>query len=241
MGHSGSTAGYRAYLADYPDQRVSVAVLCNVSSGNAAQHAHAVADLYLGAAVSGTRDRSTAPDAYALTPQELELVAGQYRDIVTGEPLRIAGENGQLRLNGNTPLQAESGTRFTAPGGRRVEVGSGTRLRLIDRFGRVDEYERLGAAELEPRPFEDYVGTYASDEAEVSYTAAVQDGSLVLKRRPDAVLRLTPVYADGFRAPIGIVRFARDPNGAVIGFHVSQDRVWKLEFAKNDEAGTNGR
>src|SRR5688500_9158591 len=51
VGHSGSTAGYRAYLADYPDQRVSVAVLCNVSSGNAGQYAHAVADLYLGSAV----------------------------------------------------------------------------------------------------------------------------------------------------------------------------------------------
>lgn len=240
VGHSGSTAGYRAYLADYPDQRVSVAVLCNVSA-NATQHAHAVADLYLGEAVSAGTDRAAGPSAYPLKPEELEIVAGQYRDVVTGEPLRIEGENGQLRLNGNTPLQAESGTRFTAPGGRRVEVGSGTRLRLIDRFGRVDEYERLGAGELEPRPFEDYVGTYVSDEAEVSYTAAVQDGSLVLKRRPDAVLRLTPVYADGFRAPIGVVRFARDSNGAVTGFHVSQDRVWKLEFVKKTEAGTNSR
>src|SRR5438445_3672439 len=47
VSHSGSTAGYRAFLTRYPDQKVSVAVLCNVSSGAATQYAHAVADLYL--------------------------------------------------------------------------------------------------------------------------------------------------------------------------------------------------
>ena len=48
MHHSGSTAGYRAFLTRYPDQRVSVAVLCNVAGAPATQYAHAVADLYLG-------------------------------------------------------------------------------------------------------------------------------------------------------------------------------------------------
>jgi CubicO group peptidase (beta-lactamase class C family) len=44
VGHSGSTAGYRAHLVRYPDQGVSVAVLCNASSGQATAYAHAVAD-----------------------------------------------------------------------------------------------------------------------------------------------------------------------------------------------------
>ena len=46
--HSGSTAGYRADLARYPDQHLSVAVLCNVSSAIAMQAGRAVADVYLG-------------------------------------------------------------------------------------------------------------------------------------------------------------------------------------------------
>src|SRR5205823_3922504 len=45
--HSGSTAGYSAFLTRFPDQHLSVAVLCNATSAQATQDAHAVADLYL--------------------------------------------------------------------------------------------------------------------------------------------------------------------------------------------------
>jgi CubicO group peptidase (beta-lactamase class C family) len=51
ISHSGATAGYRAFLARYPDMVVDVAVLCNVSSGAAEAAAHAVADVYLGGRV----------------------------------------------------------------------------------------------------------------------------------------------------------------------------------------------
>ena len=240
VGHSGSTAGYRAYLADYPDQGVSVAVLCNVSSGNAAQYAHAVADLYLGSAVStqastgrgqrGDGGGGRAAGSYDLTPAELDAVAGSYRDTNTGEALRFVKEGSALRLEGGVLLQAESGSRFAANAGRTVVVEQGGRLRVIDQFRRADVYERLAPGDLETRPLADYAGIYSSDEAEVTYEATVRDGGLVFRRRPDAVIRLTPVYADGFRAPIGFVRFTRDGSGRVSGFHLSQDRVWKLVF-----------
>ena len=240
VGHSGSTAGYRAYLAAYPDQQVSIGVLCNVSSGNAPQYAHAVADLYLGSAVSANADDGQRrADAYVLKPAELNAAAGHYRDVNTSEPLRIINVNGSLRLNGTTPLQPESGTRFTAPGGRKLELGPGNRLRAIDPFGRTDEYERVTEADLAPRPLTDYAGAYVSDEAEVTYIAAVEEGNLVLKRRPDNVIRLAPAYADGFRASIGFVRFARDGSGRVSGFHISQDRVWKLPFVRQAEAASD--
>lgn len=245
VGHSGATAGYRAYLADYPDQGVSVGVLCNVSTGNAARYAHAVADLYLGHAVAMTsaepndagEGAAGSDPKYVLTPGEADAVAGLYRDVDNGEPLRIVKQGSGLRLEGGPALQAESGSRFMAPAGRRVEIDPGGRLRSIDLFLRVDTYERVAPGDLEPRPLPDYAGTYSSSEAEVTYVAAVEDGALVLKRRPDAILRLTPVYADAFRSPIGFVRFTRDPDGRVSGFAVSQDRVWKLVFQRQAESG----
>ena len=45
--HSGATAGYRAHLGRYPDQQVSVAVLCNAGSANATAFAKGAAELYL--------------------------------------------------------------------------------------------------------------------------------------------------------------------------------------------------
>ena len=238
VGHSGATAGYRAYLAYYPDQSVAVAVLCNVSSGNAAQYAHAVADLYLGAAIANTS--ATTTPRYELKVAEADAVAGLYRNMETGEPLRIVKEGSELRLEGSAPLHAESGTRFTTTNERTVEI-SGMKLRVIDRYGSVEPYERIPADQLDTRPLPQYEGTYVSDEAEVTYTAAVQDGALVLKRRPDATMRLTPVYADAFRGGAGFIRFHRDSAGNVTGFSVSQDRVWDLRFARVASPTSNSR
>ena len=47
--HSGSTAGYQAYLTRFPDQHLSVAVLCNLSTAEPTRYAHEVADIFLGA------------------------------------------------------------------------------------------------------------------------------------------------------------------------------------------------
>src|SRR5438067_5875587 len=98
--HSGSTAGYRAHLARYPDQHVSVAVLCNVSSGNATQAAHSVADVYLG-------DRAKTPAAptatHSLTSADLEAAAGLYRNATTGVPLTIERDGDVLRVERGQP------------------------------------------------------------------------------------------------------------------------------------------
>jgi hypothetical protein len=51
ISHSGTTAGYNAWLGRYPRQGLSVAVLCNSSAANGTQLGHAVADIYLGDAV----------------------------------------------------------------------------------------------------------------------------------------------------------------------------------------------
>jgi CubicO group peptidase (beta-lactamase class C family) len=156
VSHSGATAGYRAYLVRYPDQHVSVAVLCNVSSGTATQYAQAVADMYLGSALKAGRRSPAAPqprlaDTFHPTPQELAAFAG----------------------------------------------------------------------------------TYSSDEAETTFVAAMDGETLVLKRRPDTVLKLRPTVTDTFAAqPLGIVKFLRDTTGRVSGMSVSRDRVFDMRFTR---------
>ena len=56
VNHSGSTAGYVTHLNRFPEAQVSVAVLCNVSSGAATRAANDVSLLYLG-------DRAQTPEA----------------------------------------------------------------------------------------------------------------------------------------------------------------------------------
>ena len=73
-------------------------------------------------------------------------------------------------------------------------------------------------------------GSYWSDEAEVALTAAVDQGKLVLKRRPDTTIALTAIEKDTFRGSIGTITFRRDAAGKVNAFSIKQDRVWDLRF-----------
>jgi hypothetical protein len=77
-----------------------------------------------------------------------------------------------------------------------------------------------------------FAGAYWSDEAETVLTAAIDQGALVLKRRPDTVITMTAIAPDKFRGSIGTVTFTRDASGAVEGLSVNQDRVWDLRFTK---------
>jgi hypothetical protein len=245
--HSGSTAGYRAHLARYPDQHVSVAVLCNVNTGDATRAAHAVASLYLG-------DRAKAPAApratYAATADGLARLAGEYRDHVTGTPIAIAAANGRLVLvrgqsDGLTVPRGQrlvpvSATTFVTGDAHRWTFESGT-AHVVDDHGTVDEYDRVPAFSPTEAQLAEYTGTYTSDEAEAALRVAVEDGALKLHRRPDTTIELTPAYADGFYAgSLGFVIFRRD-HGTVTELSVVQDRVWDMRFAKAHGPQTSQR
>ncbi len=237
VSHSGATAGYRAWLSEYPDRQLAVAVLCNVSSGNATQYAHAIADIYLelpkpaetAALANGARSEGTVATVPAAA---LDALTGMYRRTDTGESITVARAGSDLLLPGGPRLTARSDTRFTAANGVLYDF-SADGLKVTDLFGSVDLYARVRTEELAPRPLAGYAGTYNSDEAETTLVAAVDGDALVLKRRPDSVIRLTPVYADAFRGSIGFVRFHRGNGGQITGLSVTQDRVWEMRFARD--------
>ena len=197
--HSGSTAGYSAHLVRYPDQRVSVAVLCNATSARATQYAHDVAWVFL--------DGRATP-ASETAPRELPPDDSLYRN-------------------------ANTGTLLTTDALLASWTQEGGRIRVTDRYGSVEIYERANRVTPTPAQLQELVGAYVSDEAETTLVAAVDGGSLVLKRRPDSVIPLTPQYADAFAAPgLGLVIFRRDASRRVTSMSVSQDRVWDLRFMR---------
>ncbi len=226
VAHSGSTAGYRAQLSRYPDQQISVAVLCNASNANATDYADAVADLYLGDRI---KPATTSP-TYVLTEAELGTAMGVYRSTLTGEPLTLIDGGQGLRIQRGTVLTALSPRRFVTPAGNVLELGEGT-AQLTDLHGTVEVFAREKTPQLTQGQLRELVGTYQSDEAEAVIKAEVEGDGLVLERRPDTTIRLTPVYPDAFTGQIGTVIFRRE-GGHVTSFSVVQDRVWDLRFTK---------
>jgi CubicO group peptidase (beta-lactamase class C family) len=229
--HSGSTAGYRAYLADYPDRALSVAVLCNLASANADQFAQAIADVYLDLPPIADTTATDSSPASSETNGGRDALAGTYRRTDTGEPIVIARQGANLRLDRNVTLTARSPTEFARANGQVFDFASPRLLTVTDPYGSVLRYARVPPSEMARKPLADYSGTYASDEAETSIAMASDGDALVARQRPDTEVRLTPAYADAFtNTRLGFVRFHRSRSGRVTSFSVTQDRVWDLRF-----------
>ncbi|MCX6629673.1 MAG: serine hydrolase [Candidatus Solibacter sp.] len=107
-----------------------------------------------------------------------------------------------------------AGDRMRAPG----EIDGGT------------WYERVEPWTPAPADLAALTGEYLSDEAEVTLRVALENARLVVHRRPNASIPLTPTYKDAFNSSLGVVRFLRDSYGAVTGLSVSESRVWDLRF-----------
>jgi CubicO group peptidase (beta-lactamase class C family) len=229
--HTGSTAGYRAFLGRYPRQSLSVAMLCNASNVSTGGTGGAIARVFLGAEAT-TPPR---PAFAAAASPEVERYAGLYHDPVTGSTRELTVENGVLH-DGGAPLLRLSDRQF--------QVASGPRTYTFDQgsgrvgFG-VDDWQ-YSAQRYEPvepwspptTELRDFAGTYHSDDAETTYVVTVSDGALVVWQRPADTRTLEPIYRDAFRARGNIFRFRRDPAGRVTTLSLSLGRVYDMRFER---------
>ena len=249
VSHSGSTAGYRGHLSRFPEQGLALAVMCNAANGNAGGHLYQVADLYLEELLPDGAEgedeggsSSAAQEARAAVGQvvsqaRLQALAGGYRDERRGTLTRLVFDEGILRL-GRTPLVPLSETRFRVGDDGLLEFedapsAHGRPAASLDTEGsppiRLDPVPAFEPTEAE---LAHYLGTYRSDEAEATYTVAMEEGEMVIRDRWGRSQSVRPLYPDAFGTGRGTVIFRRGASGAVTGFSLSQSRVWDLQFRK---------
>jgi CubicO group peptidase (beta-lactamase class C family) len=235
VGHSGSTAGYRTFLARYPDQHVAAAVWCNAAYANPTALLHQVVDL-VSVKPTSVAQQAVAQKVEQSSAEALSKWVGMYRDPHTDQTITLSVANGSLTTGGRgggswMPLAAD---HFRAPLGDVTMSGAARSraLRLIRPDGDTVRYDEVHAA-TSPQ-LDDYVGKYTSDELEVVLTLAVKDGKLVMRRRPADEFELRPVYADDFQAGggLGTVRFSRGQDGKVSGLAFFAGRVLDVRFRR---------
>jgi CubicO group peptidase (beta-lactamase class C family) len=125
VSHSGSTAGYRAHLTRYPEQHLSVAVLCNASSGTATQYAQTVADMYLGDAIKAMTapPRPLRPEpTFTPDPKDLAAYVGRYYsdEAEVVYEVAVVGDGVVIKRRPDTTvrLRATARDEFDSPAGR---------------------------------------------------------------------------------------------------------------------------
>lgn len=239
VSHGGSWGGYRAELLRFPDQRFSVATLCNLGSINPTQLARRVADVYLEdllAPVDTTQAGGAAP--VHVPVDVLSGYAGTYRNSATRSRLVFALDDGRLTASGDGrfELRPRSATVFESPGTPvtwTFERGGSAARVARQREGREPEvFEKVVPLTLTAGELEPYAGRFYSEELDATFTLEIEDGALTLHRRGARPQRLTPVVPDEFMAGPMTVRFTRAADGQPAGYLLDIGRVRGLVFER---------
>ena len=243
VGHGGSDAGYRSAFLRFPDQKVGVAVLCNLASANPTQLAQRVADVWLADTlkpVSPTQSDSR-PEV-PVAPELLSVLAGLYWNGFVSRPFIV--QDGRLRsVNPPLPLKSLGDGKFVAMTGPPVAVtfevagGRAARVTIAPPGSPVEELARAEPFVPAQSALGEFAGTYRSEEIETLYRVVVREGSLRLERLKMPSATLAPIVVDTFSTPLGTIRFVRD-GGRITGFVLDGGRVRRMKFTKVPTSGS---
>jgi hypothetical protein len=225
VAHSGATAGYRAWLARLPAQGLSIALLCNRGDANPVELGHAIA---------GT----IAPQPPEIPPtgsggREPARLVGTYVDERTGGVLRIAVQDGALRVRGGGILAPVAPGHYQVGGSDfTFRQDGGVERRGAD--GELFTYRRVEPVTPTGADLAPIAGAYASSEAGAIVLASVRDGRLWLAPadRPSNLSMAEPLERDAFTANGNLVRVQRGPDGKVTALRFTGGRVYSLDFRR---------
>ncbi len=246
---SGGDSGVATELVIYPDQKLAIAVLCNMdsvvmgglASVNPDDLTNGVADIFLEDVLEPrpAPSASAPPPPVSLSADELARKTGLYRlgpdeNQIVSMSVRDGrltawdfwGDNYAMLM---TPI---SPNRFIIPGVTLefspAEAGRPQSWHLIDGGGRRLLELPLVKFEISKAALPSFAGEYRSDELDVTYTVTVRDSSLVVQSST-----LHPVLKDAFVGDyVGMVRFVRDVRGAVTAFTLNRNSARGVRFER---------
>ena len=241
VGHGGAFVGFRAEVIRFPEQRLSVICLANLSTFNPGRLARQVADVYLADHLA----KGSVPTvgSVELPEQDLQDRAGVYRSAASGAILELSVQGGQLMADlfgRRFALAPVSATRFRALDASfdaevefEGEGPDGPRLvRLLLEDMPPDTLAEIEVASPGADQLAGYVGRYDSAELQVTYEFVLEGGHLTVRYRNAPQEPLKPLVDDMFHVGGQTFHFSRDGQDRVSGFTVSTGRVRNVRFLR---------
>lgn len=239
--HGGSDAGYRTFLAYYPEIDAGVVTVGNLASFDSGRVAERTAEAFFADDMDAPAPATAAEDAGPFALSDPGRYSGLYFADGFGT-LEVARVRGRLTvaLSDRDPLvlRALSDSLF-------VHEGFGVRFRFdLDADGVVTggevlaggglTFERFDPPTLTASEVDALSGTYTGAELGTEYTVRAELDGLVVSHRRLGEAPLVPLPDGRFSAgPLGIVTFERNGDGAATGFRATSDRVRNLRFDKS--------
>jgi CubicO group peptidase (beta-lactamase class C family) len=226
VSHSGATAGYRAWLAYYPEKKLSVVILSNDGSFGPVGAGRQLAGIFIPAVKTNTiKPKSTIVDE-----TDLKKFAGIYREVRGYDVMNIEYKENKLRL-GSREFSASHQDTLFLDNMRVVFKKKG--MLVVNPVSDSSTYKIVMPPDSTARSLQTFAGLYYSKETDANWIVEFKDGSLSVKQGNLVSFKLIPVFRDAFSTGNnGLVEFRRDKKGKITGLYVSIPRAEKIPFER---------
>jgi CubicO group peptidase (beta-lactamase class C family) len=234
MEHDGSLFGYRSDILRFPDQKVTIVCLCNVSDADPEGKSRKVADIYL---------KEKFPPESASVPADFKgqpdpaAYAGEYYDPRTHIIYSFHASDGHLQGWGSD-LRRKNANQFYDRFGDRItfEKRQGALQASLDMNGETYfSGERLSEGRLDDVALGAFTGKYRGLELDSVFQLSVDHHNLVLMNHDNAPQTLTPIARDEFKAGASyLVVFHRDAHQRVSGLSIFMPAARDIRFARSN-------
>ncbi|MCE7997015.1 MAG: beta-lactamase family protein [Roseivirga sp.] len=246
VGYGGHWAGSASMYLKFPDVDLSVVVLSNNGTINAAGKAYDLAAIFLEPqqpeSVSEAGPAPT-PQTIELPQEQLEAFASDYFNYESGYVRRILVENGKLiysRLDAGTsrlsPIGDHTFIMDNIPYSIKMDFRNNDQG-LPCMYVQVDdepesEYVRTVKPSYTEQEFKAFEGDYYAPTLDVTYTLKVVDGNLESRIGRHSFLTWNPVLPDLFNeAHFGYLLFEKNDKGEYTGFTMN-NALGEVRFEK---------
>jgi hypothetical protein len=248
ISHGGADAGYRSYLARFPDQKFSVIVFSNSAVINAGGMAHKIVDIYLkeqlDPEVKEEVDKSESTEGKTVIDSKiLDSYLGEY-EFQPGVIASITEENGQLfaKASGQeiVKLIPITSTEFAVEGDEaKVEFvlndSKNVDLIKLHQGEQIQEARRMMPFDKTTVDLLEFTGRFYSEELATAYNFKIHDEKLIAQHIRLSDIELVPIKKDVFSGDewfFSQIEFIRENDNTISGCKVSSGRVRNLYFKK---------
>jgi len=246
--HSGADAGYRSYIAWFPEHEVAVMLLSNHASIYAAGEALKVADLFLKPHFKEPAPQ-VKPQAATDLPgkSDLQDFSGNYIHTENFSRRKILVRNDKLiysrpdQGDRESPLTAINKHSFQLGDWADTQVsfqtnGSLQQMTISIDGKEVDSYEQYEPMAYEQERLKEFEGQYYSEALSTEYTVRVENERIIIAHKKIGDIPLSPLQEDAFLSnawQFQKVKFIRE-NGLVTGLELSSDAAHNVRFVRRE-------
>jgi CubicO group peptidase (beta-lactamase class C family) len=237
--HTGSADAYKSFTGSYPEQRLSIGIMCNSGDDTpgSTMMARRIFDLF----VPGT-EPNVAPPA-SVPGVDASGKAGLFFN-ERNEPLRLITNNGRLGTAQGGPLIAVTSERFRTPRAMlpfmsqdefELNFTSADEFELKSMEGKITRYRRAKPFAPSADDLKAFAGRYESDELKSFFQVTPGANGLLISINgtADQNLEFRPADTDTFQRGNITLRFRRDSSGTVVGLDLNNPVFRKVEYTRS--------